>query len=137
LTDQLRLLKETFSGDFDDLRCNQYAMLYGKNRIEQLDVHDMIGLSRYTRRYVPIFWRDYAKLLELELLPQRYITVCRAVDSIYGNRHPKIWPKERYEETLRSIRSTYPSIKVVQVGASAAFGTLEGVDLNLLGPVDK
>lgn len=112
---------------------NQYAMLFGKNRMEQSDVHYVLGVDRYTPPYMTWDEKAFSILDTAGLADTPYITLCRAVDEKYGNNHPKLWPLEHYIQLIKSLKQAYPHIKLVQIGSKATPDLLEGVDINLTG----
>lgn len=117
----------------DDNLFSQYGLIFGRNRVEQADVYQMIPVSRYTPTYLK--WSDdsFSCIKDFNLCDEDYITISRAVDSKYATNHPKLWPIEYFDKLVKLIKSNYKNIKIVQVGASEDFGIIKGIDVNLVG----
>ena len=130
--DQLSLTEKHFKRTQANL-FNQYALLFGKNRVEQGDVHSILGITRHTPTYLTWDENAFSILDETGLTNTPYITLCRAVDEKYGENHPKLWPLEHYKELIKLLKANYPHIKLVQIGSKATPALLEGVDINLTG----
>ena len=104
-----------------------------RTRIEQANVHGLIGISRDTRAFINWDVGTFAILRQHGLDKIRYITIARGVDSKYNNSHPKLWPLAYYNNLISCIRKDYPDLAIVQVGASEQFGIFDDTDINLVG----
>lgn len=116
-------------------RCliNQYGLLYGKNRLEQADVHDVLGVNRNTPTYLSWQETETDCLQQFGLKDTPYITLSRAVDEWHRHTHPKLWPLAYYNQLVQLLKTAYPHIKLVQIGSAATPAAIEGVDINLIG----
>lgn len=128
-----QMITDNFAENWTDAIVSHYASLFNKNRIEQSNIHDWLPVNRHTRKYLN--WDDSAfGILEVNgLEPGKYITICRAVDAKYSEKHPKLWPLEYYNELIQKIKSKYKDIKIVQVGSDTSYGIFDGVDVCLNG----
>lgn len=127
------LTDKILCGEYNDNLFSQYALLFGKNRIEQSDIQQLIPVSRHTPTYCNVREDCISFLDETKLTANEYITINRGVDSKYGNEHPKLWPLPYYEALVTQLKAHYPSIKIVQIGATKGFSDINGVDINLVG----
>jgi glycosyltransferase involved in cell wall biosynthesis/ADP-heptose:LPS heptosyltransferase len=107
-----------------------FAALFGKNRRGHFDIHDIFSYDTNTKPYISWDLDAFAVLEKYKL--KQYITLSRAVDSIFENGHIKMWPLEYYNKLAKSLKKKYPDIKLVQLGANNDYGLIEGVDINLL-----
>lgn len=130
--DSWKLASEQLSNDFNNYRFTKYALMKGKNRLEQCDINNILPYSVKAPRYMPLAEDTLDTLDRLGLPHRKYIVINRAVDGKFGEGHPKLWPMERYNELVRKIKEKH-DVMVVQIGDSDAFGEIEGVDLNLVG----
>lgn len=127
------LTDNILSGEYQDNLFTQYALIMGKNRLEQANIHNLLNLDRTTEKYMQWSEKDMHILEDYNLENQDYITVCRAVDSKYGNNHPKLWLYEYYNILIEKIKKHYPHIKIVQIGSKSAINIIKHIDLNLVG----
>lgn len=127
------LTDNVLCGEFQDNLFNQYALLFRKNRLEQANVGGLLPIDRNTPKFLN--WEEdaFSVLSKNHLLKAKYITICRAVDSKYNANHPKLWLLPYYNELVAQIKKNFPKVKIVQIGSSKDFGTIEGVDVDLLG----
>lgn len=114
---------------------SQYAMLLGKNRWEQVDIKGITGFNRNNTLYMPLVPQYFSVLKRYHLIPKRYITINRGVDSNLGENCPKLWPLEHYKNLVKLLRNKYPDLTIVQLGANDKYGLIDA-DLNLLGKTD-
>lgn len=128
-----RLTENILCGEYQDNLFTQYALIMGKNRLEQSNVHNLLNLDRTTAKYMQWTEKDMHILEDYNLENQDYITVCRAVDSKYNNNHPKLWPYEYYNILIDKIKKHYPHIKIVQIGSKSSINVIKNIDLNLVG----
>lgn len=112
---------------------SEYALLFGKNRFEQTNIHNVLPIDRNTKTYFQLNEKDMDVLQAYNLVPGQYITMCRMVDARYDNMHPKMWPVKHYNELVRLLHRAYPDIKLVQIGSKDTFELIDGVDVNLVG----
>ena len=112
---------------------NQYALLFGKNRLEQPDTHSILGVTRHTPTYMAFDPAELDFLRQHGLENTPYITLCRAVDGHYTPQHPKLWPAAHYNELIAQLKKAYPSIKLVQIGAANTDILFDQADINLVG----
>ena len=127
-----RLTDEVLCGEYNDNLFTQYALIHGRNRVEQADCHGFLPLNRTT----PFFmnWEESAfdVLTRLDLETRPYVTLSRACDGKYGEGHPKLWPLEYYRELVRMLRERFPDTVLVQLGADRNFPSV-GADIDLRG----
>jgi len=105
-----------------------YAKVTKKNRIEIIDVENVLSIDR--RDNVLINWKSetYEVLKRFGLLRKKYILINRDVDAVQGMNNVKLWPREHYIELIRLIRKEYSTIKIIEVGARNGEKSLEGTD---------
>lgn len=127
------LTDDILAGEYNDNLFSQYALLFGKNRTEQANVHTVLPITRHTKTYCNLDEQTFSVLQEYGLENTPYITVSRAVDSKYGGHHPKLWPLTYYEDLVSRLKKRFPHVKIVQIGAGSGFSRIEGIDLNLVG----
>lgn len=111
-------------------RLLQYCRLFGKNRVEQQNVHNILPLDRESPTYLGIKTDALQIVDNLGLFNKRYITVCTTVNIGYI-KSPKLYPLEYFNEIVSMIKSKFPDIHVVRVGESDSDGELNYVDINL------
>lgn len=131
--DSLRTFKECFRYVADDFQFAQYCRTKEKNRVEQCNANGVLNLDRNTPTYMEWDSRAFDLLFKCGLESADYITVCNSIESRQSTQHPKLWPKEHFENLLAMIRREYPELPIVYVGDSYNFGRLENVDLDLVG----
>lgn len=130
--DCIKLYEELFSRNANNYRFTKYALLLGKNRIEHVDIHGLLGIKRSDTLKIPMYKENLKCLQENEIAAKRYITVNRdtGVDS---DTHTKLWPIKYYIDLLRNIKETYPNICIVLIGAKGDHRLLPYVDKDLTG----
>lgn len=128
-----KLTHQILEKEYHDNLFTQYALLFGKNRLEQANIHNLLTVNRHTPTYLQWDENEMPVLQKYQLENIPYITVCRAVDSKYDNKHPKLWSIEHYNTLIQLLKQRFPDIKIVQIGSNSAFGLLKNVDLNLVG----
>lgn len=127
------LTDEVLVGEYNDNLFSQYALLFGKNRLEQANVAGILPIDRTTPKYFQWDENEFGILQKYGLEEQKYITICRAVDAKYGNSHPKLWPLAYYRQLVDKIKKKYPEVKLVQIGSGNVYGEIDGVDVCLVG----
>lgn len=110
----------------------QYALLFGKNRWEQLDLKGITGFDRNSPFYMPLSPEYFSILKRYNLEPKNYITINRGVDSSFDENCPKLWPLDHYKKLVHLLKEKYPHLTIVQIGANTKFGEIDA-DVNLLG----
>lgn len=133
LVDCKNLTDVVLGGEYHDNLFTQYALLHGKNRLEQSNTHNMLPLDRNTPKYMRWEEIDFDVLQKYNLTKEKYITISRAADSKYGEQHPKLWLLEYYNELVQKLKCKYPNIKLIQIGADSKFSAISGIDLDLRG----
>lgn len=121
-----------FSRNTNNYRFTKYALLLGKNRIEQLDLHDLLDITRKDKVNIPIVKENINCLKKYRLYREKYITVNRDV----GNEersHPKLWPVQYYKELLLFIKNKYSEYKIVLVGQECNKELSHYSDIDLTG----
>ena len=113
----------------------QYALLFGKNRWEQLDLKEITGFNRHSPFYMPLSPEYFSILKRYNLEPKQYVTINRGVDSCFDENCPKLWPLDHYKKFVRLLKEKYPHLTIVQIGANTKFGKIDA-DINLLGKTD-
>lgn len=108
----------------------QYALIKGKNRIEQYNINNIIELDRNTPTYLKWDISDNKILAQYGLEDTKYITICRSAGD---DMKAKLWPLEYYNELLGMIKDKYPEIKLVKIGDSKEFGDIYPIDIDLEG----
>ena len=109
------------------------CVLEGKKRIQQPDVYGILGISEYYEYPLLTVINEDEYLKNLELKNQVYITVHRGLDTRFSKKSTKLWPVEYYDILIKMIKKKYPSVKIVEIGASHdRCPEFEGVDLNLV-----
>lgn len=131
--DMRKLVEHDLSNTLNDNIISQYALIKGKNRIEQCNINDILPMDRYSGKYMPINADEFFILEKYGLLGRKYIVFNTEVDGKYDNNHPKLWALEKYNRLIRRIKLNYPDILVVQVGTSDIFDILSLVDIDLVG----
>lgn len=131
--DSINLFEAVFKRQMQNNLIQQYALINGKKRIEQHNIHETLPFTRYTPPYLPVDEMQYNLFDDLDLTGKQYITVSRGVNSLYDNTNAKLWPGEYYEMLLASIHVQFPDIKIIQLGQTRHFGELNGADISLLG----
>lgn len=109
------------------------AKLMKRVRIEECDLFNNLGVSRYDRPVLTWNASEKDVLEKFSLTGEAYIVINRDVDSDGTLLHPKLWPKDYYEILLKMIKDSFPKIKLIQMGAGRAGLELENTDINLLG----
>lgn len=127
------LTDDILNGEFNDNLFSQYALIYGKNRLEQANVHDKLPVTRHTPPYLSWDESAFAVLDKFRLKDVPYITVSRACSSLYTDTHPKLWPLTYYHELIQKIKKGFPTFNIIQIGANGDFGKIDGIDLDLRG----
>lgn len=127
------LTDDILDGEYNDNLFSQYALLFGKNRLEQANVHNILPITRHTKTYCDLDEESFGILDEYGLTTTPYITVSRSVDCKYNGNHPKLWPLDYYEDLVGHLKKRFPYIKFVQLGAEFGYGRINGIDLNLVG----
>lgn len=113
-------------------RFTHFALLYGKNRLEQLDLYGQLGLTRRSRIPVPLSLRPEEVLERFRLQPHRYIVVARDAGGSDAH-HPKLWPAAYYKRLLQSLKAEFPALILVSVGVRGGEGWEEACDVRLIG----
>lgn len=126
------LTDDILDGEYNDNLFSQYSLLFGKNRLEQANVHNILPITRHTKTYCDLDEESFG-ILEEYGLKTPYITVGRSVDCKYNGHHPKLWPLDYYEDLVNRLKKRFPYIKFVQLGAEFGYGSIKGIDLNLVG----
>lgn len=121
------------SGEYNDNLYSQYALILGKNRIEQSNIHNLINVDRYTPCYMQWSLDAFNILNTYNLDQNAYITISRNVGTNDSSSHPKLWLYEYYNELIKFIKKDYPNIKIVQIGSSDTEKIIKGIDINLVG----
>lgn len=112
-----------------------YARALGRNRIEEPDIHNVIGIDRNMEIDIPIFDYEETYIDEIGLTGKAYYTINRdAGDS--GNKNIKVWPLKHYIELLKMIGRQYPQIVSVLVGDKADDELHPYVNVDLSGKTD-
>lgn len=132
LADCEELILVDFQERLDNKLISDYALIRGKNRIEQGNVNGILDFDRNTCSYMPIDKSAISILDRLNLLEKKYIVINRGVDRKYDNNHPKLWPMEKYNELIKKLKDLYPDVLLVQLGDDSKFGYIEGIDINLV-----
>lgn len=127
------LTDNVLSGEYHDNLFSQYALIHGKNRLEQANVHNILNIDRNTPKYMQ--WADEAfdVLDKYGLKNKKYITISRACSSMYSNGHPKLWPLDYYNKLVNLIKQQNSDILIIQIGATGDFGLIDGIDIDLRG----
>ncbi len=127
-----KLFQSRFSGMANNYRFTQYALLLGRNRIEQLDMHGILGISRSDdlQFRIPNAGMEYIK--NIGLRDREFITINRDIGNACCNS-PKLWPIENYIELTCMIKKQYPKLKIVMVGSNSFDEMVPFVDLDLTG----
>lgn len=117
---------------FNDNLLTQYALIFGKARLEQANTLNLLPISQASPYFMT--WEKTAEniLEKCNLKIGRYITLSRAVGTV-AKAHPKLWPIEHYEALVRSIKAHYPDYVIVQLGAADTPTVIHGIDMNLVG----
>ena len=121
-----------FSQNANNYRFTKYALLLGKNRIEQLDIYGVLGLTRKERIQIPIARKDLACLDKYNLQDVVYITINRDTGTDFDG-HPKLWPIAYYIELLKLIKTAHSDIMLVLVGSDSEERLMPYVDMDLTG----
>lgn len=109
---------------------NEWSIIQGCPRYKQMDPYNVFGIDsqwKYPTQNVKTI------LNKFNLQEKHYITLSRATDSAYNEQHPKLWPLPYYNDLIKLLKQNFPSLQLVQVGASAKYGTMIGTDHNLVG----
>ena len=130
--DSRKLIEHDLSNNLNDNIISQYALLKGKNRIEQCNINDILPMDRYSSKYMSINPKELSVLKKYNLLGKKYIVLNREVDGKYDNNHPKLWSLEKYNRLVKLIKQKYPDILIVQMGTSNSFGKLSLIDVDLV-----
>jgi ADP-heptose:LPS heptosyltransferase len=109
-----------------------FAALFGKNRRGHFDIRDIFSYDADTKPFVSWNLDAFSVLDEYQLKHNAYMTVSRACDDIFKNGHVKMWPLKYYNELIKLLKEKRPDIKIVQLGSSKDYGSIDGVDINLL-----
>ena len=131
-TDCRRLTDDVLRGEYNDNLFTQYALIHGRNRLEQADCHGFLPVNRQTPFYMCWDESAFDVLARFDLEKRPYITLSRACDGKYGEGHPKLWPLEYYRELVRRLRERFPDFVLMQLGADRKFPSVEA-DLDLRG----
>ena len=120
-------------GEYHDNLFSQYALIHRKNRLEQANVHNILSIDRNTPKYMQWDESAFNILDKYKLENQKYITISRACSSLYGDKHPKLWPMDYYNQLVQKIKSEYPEVKLIQIGENGNYGAIKDVDIDLRG----
>lgn len=121
-----------FKRSTNNYRFTKYGLLLGKNRIEQLDLHGILGITRNNKIRILIN-NDNLKCLEkYKLYRKKYFTINRDVGNEESS-HPKLWPIHYYQELLLYIKEKYPQYSVVLIGKECCKELISYVDVDLTG----
>ena len=114
-----------------DYLSNRLAILQGRNRIQQADIGNLIGVEPTFR---PKFFIDRQETLtKFGLIDTPFITLQRGVgDGVDRNYSTKLWPHEYYESLISQLRERFPQTKTVQVGAESSL-LMQNADVDLRG----
>ncbi|MBP5429387.1 MAG: hypothetical protein J6Y25_00650 [Elusimicrobiaceae bacterium] len=116
---------------YDNLHIyNEWTALRGCRRFEQMDPYHVFGIDSQWKYPTP---NADTVLNKFNLKAKHYITLSRATDSAYNDQHPKLWPLTYYNELIKLLKQEFPSLQLVQVGASAKYGVMTGIHQNLVG----
>lgn len=130
--DNMRYFQNLFSNNTNNYRFTKYALLLGKNRIEQLDLHNLIGITRYDKLNIPIEREGLKCLHKYYLFRKKYITVNRDVGNGQSS-HTKLWPTEYYQELLKYIKKKYKEYDLVLIGKVSDKKLVPYMDIDLTG----
>ena len=112
----------------------QYSILEGRGRVVQPDIDGLLGVRTEFRAALPCP-EDFTARLQMLELPEKYITVNRGVEA--GRtfaENVRMWPLRSFNELVPLLKSYFPGIPVVQLGASPkSCAPIEGVDISLVG----
>ncbi len=111
----------------------RYCEYRGWNYWDMLGINGAIDFSRDNQGTMHLDMDGFPKIEALGFLDKQFITVHSGSDAVskYTNS-VKQWPKERWEEFCKKIKSIYPDLLLVQVGADNS-QIIDGVDINLVG----
>lgn len=128
--DCIQSYRELFSGSANNYRFTKYALLLGKNRIEHVDIHGILGVKKSSTLNIPIYEEDFKCLKENGIAERQYITINRDT-GIDSSTHTKLWPIEYYIDLLKNMKAAYPNILIVLIGTRADDKLLPYVDKDL------
>ncbi len=127
-----RIQKELFGIDVDNYRFTKYALLNNKNRIEQMDLANVIPIRRTDFLEIPIFENDKQTLEIFGVFGKKFITINR--DSGSGSfQGTKLWPSDYYIKLLTHIKDTYPELVIIAVGSNIEDCIKSFVDVDATG----
>jgi ADP-heptose:LPS heptosyltransferase len=131
--DSIRMIKDVFQDSINDFQFTKYALLKGKNRLEQCNVNGILPYDRDTPTYLDWGESGFDILTRHNLDDRGYLVVCNSVESKQSCDHPKLWPNDYFEILLGMLKRAYPDLLLVHVGENDRFGRLKNIDLDLLG----
>jgi hypothetical protein len=113
----------------------QWVILKSQKRIQQPDMHGLLGIGDKSHTLLCIKSEDLQFLETLGLKNTQYITIQRGIHHCHNLRNnTRSWPVRHYEEFVGSFRKTFPNVKIVQLGYSREIcNSIAGVDINLIG----
>lgn len=125
------LLKSEFINQINNYRFTKYALLKGKNRIEQIDINGILGVSREDKMEIPLVETD-SVLDKFNLHGLKYIAVNYDTEG-HNCAHPKLISSKKFVDLISRIRNKYADYKIVLLGNSKCKEILDVVDYNLAG----
>ena len=124
-----------FSRIANNYRFTKLGMLLGRNRIEQMDMHCILGISRNDTYQIKVTDHGLNFVRRQSWYHEPYITVNRDVGSDdIGS--PKLWPVSYYMELMKRIKKVYPWIKILLVGAKKNTPLSDAADYDTSGITD-
>ena len=104
------------------------ATLQGRNRLQQADVENLIGVESVFQPKILVDTQE--TLAKFSLDRQHFITIQRGVGGGNRNESNKLWPMEHYESLIALIKKQLPDVCLVQVGTKKNL-PMRGIDLDL------
>lgn len=120
-------------GLINDGQSAALAEYEGIKRIQQPDVYQILGIKEEFQYPLFIAEDETRYLTGLGLKPNEYLTVHRGCDLRYCQHSTKLWPIDYYDVLIHKIKENYPSLPVLQIGASHTMCLdMDGTDYNLV-----
>ncbi len=112
--DNIEMHKVCFENNISRYRYTKYSLLQGKNRLEQADVHDILGLRRDDKIDIPLNNGMEEVLAGYGLEKNGFILINRDEGHDYADA-TKLWTINGYVELIKLIKKNF-TYKIVSIG---------------------
>lgn len=121
-----------------DFQCYREALhfkrcqLKGYDRWTEMRMGDIFQIED-KKIFIPMDNSYFSRLKELEIAGQVYLTLNYGADTMgQKNRQIKMWPLDYYNKLICLLHSTFPGLKIVQLGLKNS-PDMEGADYRIKG----